>query len=927
MSNLLDKSSIVLTASAYDNGKVLCVKPSDGSGDFDFSRNSAATRVNAQGLVEDVQILSSNLVQNGDFSEQGAEEVSNGSFSQLGSEQITNGDFATDSIWTFGTGWSISGGTANCDGTQTGNSGLVQQGGILGATINFVVGKTYKVNFDVVVTSGVITMIEVASGVDLNSITASGNHTTYITAVSTNNRFTILANPSFIGSVTNVSVKEVGQNWEFGVGWGLGENKAISTGSQILSQPFTHNNKIYKYSFEVTDYISGNLRFRIGNGATEIIVSSNGVFTGVMQSAGGLNKIIFGDTGIAISCSVTNISVKEVGQNWILGGSGDNTPTIGLNSATIAAVDGNSFIQQSNILVSGKSYKITYTINSSSGSSVLKLISSFGLATIPTTVGTHTVYGTATTSALYIERAITPMNATITNISLIEITDDTNLPRINYEGFSYQDALGSEEIVNGNFATDLSGWTLSSSTPPIWDNKMMKMTSDGVTFSRADQSFVTKIGVEYKFEINKLINSNSIQVKIGNGIGNSNVLNQTLSSVDKYTFTITPTSTNTYIRIEDGSGTEGAYVSDISVKEYFGQEVVPDSGCGSWLWENQSTNLIPYSNDYSQSVWRKRTSDSTQVPVITNNYAISPDGTQNASRVVITKPSTDNDYAVLDNYISVARSIGDKLTSTIYIKANSSAQVGKEVNLYAYDGSYLTMITYALTDSWVRIDAVHTSTTATSFMEAIVIGKARSSVGGVSLANMATDFLISFAQLENQSYATSYIPTDGTSVTRNQDVCTNGGSVSTINSTEGVLYAEIKSFITQDTVNPNRYITLTNDTSNERVALLLGGNSNQLRAIIFSSTQSINLSFTTSLTEVKQFNKLAIKYKSGDYAFFLNGIKIGGSTETNIFSSNTLNDLSFDVGGGTQKFFGKTKALAVWKEALSDEELAELTTI
>ena len=83
--NLLDKASIILTPTAYDNGKALCVKPSDGSGDFDFSRNSAATRVNAQGLVENVQILSSNLVQNGDFSEEGVQEVSNGSFSQEGS--------------------------------------------------------------------------------------------------------------------------------------------------------------------------------------------------------------------------------------------------------------------------------------------------------------------------------------------------------------------------------------------------------------------------------------------------------------------------------------------------------------------------------------------------------------------------------------------------------------------------------------------------------------------------------------------------------------------------------------------------------------------------------------------------------------------------------------------------------------------------
>ena len=46
MSNLLDSASIVLTPTAYDNGSMLSVKPNDGDGDFDFSRNSAATRVN-----------------------------------------------------------------------------------------------------------------------------------------------------------------------------------------------------------------------------------------------------------------------------------------------------------------------------------------------------------------------------------------------------------------------------------------------------------------------------------------------------------------------------------------------------------------------------------------------------------------------------------------------------------------------------------------------------------------------------------------------------------------------------------------------------------------------------------------------------------------------------------------------------------------
>ena len=140
------------------------------------------------------------------------------------------------------------------------------------------------------------------------------------------------------------------------------------------------------------------------------------------------------------------------------------------------------------------------------------------------------------------------------------------------------------------------------------------------------------------------------------------------------------------------------------------------------------------------------------------------------------------------------------------------------------------------------------------------------------------------------------------------------------------MFAEIKSFISQDLVDPNRYITLTNGTSNERVALLLGGNNNQLRAIIFSSSQSVNLSFSTSSTDATQFNKLAVKYKSGDYAFFLNGTKIDSSSETNIFTTNTLNNLSLDVGGGTQQFRGMVKQLQVYNTALTDTQLAALTS-
>ena len=47
------------------------------------------------------------------------------------------------------------------------------------------------------------------------------------------------------------------------------------------------------------------------------------------------------------------------------------------------------------------------------------------------------------------------------------------------------------------------------------------------------------------------------------------------------------------------------------------------------------------------------------------------------------------------------------------------------------------------------------------------------------------------AQVEEGSYATSYIPTSGSTVTRNQDIFTRDGIGSLINSTEGVLFVEM----------------------------------------------------------------------------------------------------------------------------------------
>ena len=67
----------------------------------------------------------------------------------------------------------------------------------------------------------------------------------------------------------------------------------------------------------------------------------------------------------------------------------------------------------------------------------------------------------------------------------MDVTRGTAATRVDENGLvNYAEVIGGEEVTNGSFTTDLSGWTLSVDTPPTWDNGMMKMQSDGATFSR-----------------------------------------------------------------------------------------------------------------------------------------------------------------------------------------------------------------------------------------------------------------------------------------------------------------------------------------------------------------------------------------------------------------------------------------------------------
>jgi len=179
------------------------------------------------------------------------------------------------------------------------------------------------------------------------------------------------------------------------------------------------------------------------------------------------------------------------------------------------------------------------------------------------------------------------------------------------------------------------------------------------------------------------------------------------------------------------------------------------------------------------------------------------------------------------------------------------------------------------------------------------------------------------AMLEEGSYATSYIPTNGAIATRLADACTDAGTSDTFNSSEGVLMAEI-SALADDTTD--RSVSISDGTTSNTIRIEYLTVSNAIWAVVTNTSTGGNqaiLQYTSP--DITINNKVAIKYKENDFSLYVNGIEVATDTSGVTFSNNTLNTLSFNRGNVDRDFYGKVKDVRYYNTALTDAELEALT--
>ena len=319
--------------------------------------------------------------------------------------------------------------------------------------------------------------------------------------------------------------------------------------------------------------------------------------------------------------------------------------------------------------------------------------------------------------------------------------------------------------------------------------------------------------------------------------------------------------------------------------------------CPYLLMEPSRTNLVTQSEYIGDSSWLKLSAGVASAPIVTSNYAISPQGTLNASRVVfdINGGTTSSDFSQL--YDSVTVPTGD-ISNSIYIKSNTASNY--TMSLVSTVGTPTAIL---VTTEWQRFDITATTTsTAGSFRLRLRGSESTSDTADVSLWG---------AQVEAGSYQTSYIPTYGVSQTRASDFMPT-------NDVSGFMSGNSYTFLIDVDLN-------TNDNNKVFSTIRNSANSTSFTLRNFQGALRVynNMDTTYPLGSIfSDTNKWVIRIDGTSYTIFSNN---GGTptktTGTSLVTQRNFGSLRFD--SPTEY---KLKQFLLFNTALSDSDCETLTT-
>ena len=331
------------------------------------------------------------------------------------------------------------------------------------------------------------------------------------------------------------------------------------------------------------------------------------------------------------------------------------------------------------------------------------------------------------------------------------------------------------------------------------------------------------------------------------------------------------------------------------------------------LIEQSSTNLLTYSQDFSNGVYGKIASS------ISTASNIAPDGTQTAQQLI---PNTTN----TQHFINFGTTTSGINTLSVYAKANGFNWIGLTVTGGAFNsfnlstgtlgtvGSGCTNTITPVGNGWYKCTVTCAYVTSISY-----IFVENTTNQGSFAGDGTSGIYIWGAQLEALAFATSYIPTTSAQVTRASDNASMTGTnfSSWYNQGQGTVYNE-SDWISLSSSFPGAY-SIDDGTTNNAI-YCYGYDRINLNSKVGAS--NIFLSQSSLLTSTRTFIKNAIAYSNANYASSF----AGASPITQASGAVPTGLTRLQIGAYNNAFLnGHIKKISYYPQALTSAQLQALT--
>jgi hypothetical protein len=414
-------------------------------------------------------------------------------------------------------------------------------------------------------------------------------------------------------------------------------------------------------------------------------------------------------------------------------------------------------------------------------------------------------------------------------------------------------------------------------------------------------------------------NSLSVNASGTNGVYFWGAQLEQRSSVTAYTATTTAPITNYIPALQSAASGVARFEHNPVTGESLGLEI-----------EEQRTNLVQRSEEFDNAYWNK------DLSAIESNVLVAPNGTLTADKLRVTSSSTATIYNT-----SPLTFTAQAYTWSVFAKAGELNWIA----ISAYDGAHRrtwfnlatgavgtnaagnTATITPVGNGWYRCTVNRTaSATAAGYWQ---INLANADNSTTTPSDSWSGVYIWGAQLEAGAFATSYIPTVASQVTRSADAASMTGTnfSSWYRADEGTLYAEGLSAI-GNSASANQMIASIGDgaVAQNQVTMYRSGVAILVQLTQSGGTTVSNLSSGLTATNSTNY-KFVTGYKVNDFTYSVNA----NTVQTDTLGAVPVNVNKLDIGNWHVSVSGNwnstIKKVAYYAKRLTNAELVGLSTI